>query len=42
MKIVTDAADFNIDGWEEVWKFEKKGWLSKTKLKARAQGLCFV
>ena len=29
MKIVTTAADFNIDGWEEVWEFEKKGLLSK-------------
>ena len=26
MKIVTTAADFNIDGWEEVWEFEKKGY----------------
>ena len=26
MKIVTDAnAAFNIDGWEEVWEYEKKG-----------------
>ena len=25
MKIVTDAADFNIDGWEEVWEFERPG-----------------
>lgn len=23
MKIVTDAADFNIDGWEEVWEYER-------------------
>ena len=26
MKIVTDANnEFNIDGWEEVWEYEKKG-----------------
>ena len=25
MKIVTDAADFNIDAWEEVWEFERPG-----------------
>ena len=26
MKIVTDAnAAFNIDAWEEVWEYEKKG-----------------
>lgn len=26
MKIVTDAnGEFNIDGWEEVWEYEKKG-----------------
>ena len=31
MKIVTDAADFNIDGWEEVWEFERPGQLDSTR-----------
>ena len=25
MKIVTDRAAFNIDGWEEVWEYERTG-----------------